>query len=90
MFTAHQGMPGISKSSHNPPSSRLDDDVFNQVHNEILLALPRRELDLVLPHLEFVRLTSHHVLHAAGATLTSGYFCNAGMFSQQVVMSDGA
>ena len=83
-------MPGISKPFHYPPSSRRDDDIFNQVHNEILLALPRRELDLLLPHLELVRLTSHQVLHIAGATLKSGYFCNAGMFSQQVVMSDGA
>ena len=53
-----------------------------------MLALPRRELDLLLPHLELVRLTSHQVLHIAGATLKSGYFCNAGMFSQQVVMPD--
>jgi CRP-like cAMP-binding protein len=42
-----------------------------------------------LPKLEFVRLKPHQVLHEAGERLKSTYFCNAGMFSQQVVMADG-
>jgi CRP-like cAMP-binding protein len=54
-----------------------------------LLALPRNELDLLLPILEFVRLQAHQVLHEAGETLKSGYFCNSGMFSQQIVVPDG-
>jgi CRP-like cAMP-binding protein len=53
--------------------------------NEILLGLPRKELEVVLPRLELVRLKPHQVLHEAGDTLRSSYFCNAGMFSQQVV-----
>ena len=54
-----------------------------------MLALPRNELDLLLPNLEFVRLQAHQVLHEAGETLKSGYFCNAGMFSQQIVVPAG-
>jgi CRP-like cAMP-binding protein len=54
-----------------------------------LLGLPRKELEVLLPKLEFVRLKSHQVLHEVGETLKSSYFCNAGMFSQQVVMPDG-
>jgi hypothetical protein len=54
-----------------------------------LLGLPRKELDVLLPKLEFVRLKAHQVLHEVGETLKSSYFCNAGMFSQQVVMPDG-
>ena len=70
------------------PSSRRDGD-GNHVHNEILLALPRAERDAVLPKLEFVRLKLHQVLHEAGETLRSAYFCNSGMFSVLNVMPDG-
>lgn len=43
----------------------------------------------MLPKLEFVRLKSHQVVHEAGETLKSGYFCNSGMFSVLNVMPDG-
>jgi CRP-like cAMP-binding protein len=46
-------------------------------------------LEVLSPKLEFVRLRAHQVLHEVGETLKSSYFCNAGMFSQQVVMPDG-
>jgi CRP-like cAMP-binding protein len=69
-------------------SSRKDGD-GNQVENEILLALPRTEYEAVLPKLEFVRLKLHQVLHEAGETLKSAYFCNSGMFSVLNVMPDG-
>jgi CRP-like cAMP-binding protein len=39
--------------------------------------------------LELVRLKLHQVLHEAGDTLKSGYFCNSGMFSILTVMPDG-
>jgi CRP-like cAMP-binding protein len=70
------------------PPSRHDDD-GNPVHNEILLNLPSQEWDVISPKLEFVRLPLHHVLHEAGETIKSGYFCNAGMFSVLTVMPDG-
>jgi CRP-like cAMP-binding protein len=70
------------------PSPRQDGD-GNQVRNEILLALSRSESDLILPKLEFVRLKLHQVLHEAGETLRSAYFCNSGMFSVLNVMPDG-
>jgi CRP-like cAMP-binding protein len=61
----------------------------NPVANEVLLALPRVEYDAVLPKLEFVRLKLHQVIHEAGETLRSAYFCNSGMFSVLNVMPDG-
>jgi CRP-like cAMP-binding protein len=83
--------PGISSRSQNrPASSRRDDDSRDQVQNEVLLALPRKELEVLLPKLELVRLKAHQVLHDVGQTLKSNYFCNAGMFSQQVVVPDGS
>jgi CRP-like cAMP-binding protein len=69
------------------PSKRDGDG--NHVHNEILLALPRAESEALLPKLEFVRLKLHQVLHEAGETLKSAYFCNSGMFSVLNVMPDG-
>ena len=61
----------------------------NHVHNEILLSLPQVELEAILPELEFVRLTQHHLLHESGDTLKSAYFCNHGMVSILTVFPDG-
>lgn len=91
---------GKSSPSHSTAVSRRDgnsrttapskrDGDGNQVHNEILLALPHAEREAVLPKLEFVRLKLHQVLHEAGDTLKSAYFCNSGMFSVLNVMPDG-
>jgi CRP-like cAMP-binding protein len=77
-----------SGDSRANASSRRDGD-GNHVHNEILLALPRVESEVVLPKLEFVRLKLHQVIHEAGETLKSLYFCNSGMFSVLNVMPDG-
>src|SRR5580700_4439477 len=74
--------------SRKTASSRSDGD-GNQVHNEILLALPRAESEMVLPKLELVRLKLHQLLHEPGETLKSAYFCNSGMFSVLNVMPDG-
>jgi CRP-like cAMP-binding protein len=74
--------------SRGNASPKRDDD-GNAVENEILLALPRAECDAILPKLEFVRLKLHQVLHEAGETLKSAYFCNSGMFSVLNVMPDG-
>jgi len=71
----------------SPPSTRDGDG--NHVYNEILLGLPLKESDMLLPKLEFVRLKLHQVLHEAGGTLKSGYFCNSGMFSVLTVTPDG-
>ena len=70
------------------PSSNRDGD-GNHIHNQILLDLPAEESDKLLPKLELVQLKLHQVLHEAGATLKSGYFCNSGMFSVLTVMPDG-
>ena len=61
----------------------------NPVYNETLLALPGTESEAVMPKLEFVRMKLHQVIHEAGETLRSVYFCNSGMFSILNVMPDG-
>ena len=75
-------------NSRGTASSRRDGD-GNPVLNEVLLALPRGEFETVVPKLEFVRLKLHQVLHEAGESLKSMYFCNSGMFSILNVMPDG-
>lgn len=72
----------------SPPSSQVKVD-GNQIHNEILLSLSPQESEMVLPHLEFVRLNTHHVLHEPGDTLKSAYFPNSGLVSILSVFPDG-
>jgi CRP-like cAMP-binding protein len=61
----------------------------NHIHNRILLELPQREQDLIVPKLEFVRLTTQQILHEVGDSLKSGYFCDTGMVSILSVFPDG-
>ena len=61
----------------------------NHIQNLILLSLPQKELDTLLPKLEFVRLGIHHVLHEVGETIKSGYFINTGIMSVLAVQPDG-
>jgi len=61
----------------------------NHIHNEILRELPRNEFGMVFPKLELVRLQPRQVLHEAGDTLRSAYFCNTGIISILSVLSDG-
>jgi CRP-like cAMP-binding protein len=75
-----------AKSSSKPPLLTSDG---NPVHNEILLGLPPKELDLLLSNLELVRLKTHHLLHEPGDTLKSAYFCNSGLVSILSVFPDG-
>jgi len=72
----------------SPAPTNRDGD-GNHIYNEILRELPPKESDTLLPKLEFVRLKLHQVLHEAGETLKSGYFCNSGMFSVLTVTPDG-
>ncbi len=72
----------------NAPSPHRDGD-GNHIHNQILLALPPKELGRLLPKLEYVRLLHHQVLHEAGETLKSAYFCNSGILSVLNLMPEG-
>jgi CRP-like cAMP-binding protein len=59
------------------------------VYNEILRELPRNEAGTIFPKLELIRLQPRQVLHDAGDTLRSAYFCNTGLISILSVLSDG-
>ena len=80
--------PSSARARNTSPPLNRDGD-GNHIRNEILRSLPPEELEIVLPKLEFVRLKLRQVLHEAGESLKSAYFCNSGMFSVVSVMRDG-
>jgi len=59
------------------------------VSNIILLSLSDSDYGSLRPHLEFVSLPNHRVLHEAGGKLEFAYFPNRGLISLVVVMKDG-
>jgi CRP-like cAMP-binding protein len=78
------GFPG-----KRPISASASDGDGNHIHNKILLGLPAKEADMLLPKLEFVRLRVHQVLHEPGDTLKSAYFVDSGLVSILSVFPDG-
>ena len=80
------GPPPISGKGFADPKRDGDG---NPVLNKILLQLPPEEFDLLTAKLEFVRLKRYQVVHEAGETFKSAYFCNSGVFSLVNIMPDG-
>jgi CRP-like cAMP-binding protein len=88
-----QRVSGASRESvvtvNFPTSSSASDGDGNNIHNKVLLGLPPKEAEMLIPKLEFVRLKVHHVLHEPGDTLKSAYFPNSGLVSILSVFPDG-
>jgi len=59
------------------------------VSNKILLSISDGDYSSLRPHLEYVSLPNHLVLHEAGGKVESAYFLNRGLISLVVVMKDG-
>lgn len=59
------------------------------VSNIILLSMVDADYDLLRPHLEYVELPNHLVLHEASGKLEFAYFPNCGLVSLVVAMKDG-
>src|ERR1700685_4514027 len=59
------------------------------VSSLILLSISNSDYALLRPHLEYVSLPNHLVLHEAGGKLDFAYFPNWGLISLVVVMKDG-
>ncbi len=79
----------------SPISARLtrkavrSDGDGNAIRNEILLAIPRKECDLLFSKLTLVKLKLHDVLQEAGGPIEFTYFPNTAMASILNVMADG-
>jgi CRP-like cAMP-binding protein len=59
------------------------------VNNKLLLSISDSDYSSLRPHLEYVSLPNHLVLHQAGGKLEFAYFPNRGLISLVVVMKDG-
>ena len=59
------------------------------VSNLILLSISDSDYGSLRPHLEYLNLPNHLVLHESGATLEFAHFLNQGLISLVVVMKDG-
>ena len=59
------------------------------VGNRILLSISDRDYSALRPHLEYVSLPNHLVIHEAGGKLEFAYFPSRGMISLVVVMNNG-
>jgi CRP-like cAMP-binding protein len=70
-------------------SGERTNTVGKPVSNIVLLSISDSDYNSLRPHLEYVSLPNHLVLHEAGATLEFAYFPNRGLISLVVVMKDG-
>src|SRR5208282_186092 len=59
------------------------------VSSLILLSISESDYSALRPHLGYVSLPNHLVLHEAGGKLDFAYFPNRGLISLVVVMKDG-
>jgi CRP-like cAMP-binding protein len=59
------------------------------VSSLILLSISDSDYSSLRPHLEYVSLPDHLVLHEAGGKLEFAYFPNRGLISLVVIMKDG-
>src|SRR3984957_10704849 len=57
--------------------------------NKLLAALPRKDFEFLLPHLEAVQIARGTVLCEPGSEVDQVYFPLSGMISMVVVMRDG-
>lgn len=74
----------VKTEGHAPPA--IDGQ---PIENEILLSLPEKELEALIPQLTFVELRTHDVLHEPGEPIKFGYFLNTGMTSILTVLAEG-
>jgi len=70
-----------ARTRKRSPQLPHSDGDGNQIHNEILLSLPREERDMVFSKLEFVRLKSLQLLHEVGDATAN---CGLSQFFSQV------
>jgi CRP-like cAMP-binding protein len=78
-----------SKDLHDVRSGERTNAAGKPVSNLILLSTSDSDYSLLRPHLEYVKLPNHLVLHEAGGKLECAYFPNRGLISLVVVMKDG-
>ena len=85
----HTSKPKLEVVPRSTLPVHLTDAKGNVVYSRILLSLPGKEYDALLPHLEFVELRLKQSLHESPDGLEYGYFLNFGLTSLVIVTNDG-
>jgi len=90
-FSAKQqkGAPLLMPKKRNSRRSPRRAISGKPVENETLLAMSEREWRLIVPHLRFMDLPDHLVLHEPHGPLKYLYFPNSGLISLVIFMQDG-
>jgi CRP-like cAMP-binding protein len=78
-----------SKDFQIAQSGQRTNPAGKPVSNLILLALSDSDYSALRPHLKYVSLPNHLVLHEVGESIEFAYFLNRGLISLVVVMKDG-
>src|ERR1700691_6675147 len=81
-FMEGKGLPLVRSGERTNPEGK-------PVSSLILLSIPDSDYHSLRPHLEYVSLPNHLVLHEPGRKLEFAYFPNRGLISLVVVMKDG-
>jgi CRP-like cAMP-binding protein len=79
----------MTRTSTTSPHSKKTGANGHQIHNKILLALPKAELSSLLANLEYIQLGTPTILNETGERIKYAYFLNDGLASVLNIMSDG-
>src|SRR5580704_4001220 len=71
-----------------PPGARTNPE-GKPIRNKVLLGASDEEFRLIRPHLQFVDLPDHLVLHRSHQSVKFAYFPNQGLISLVVEMENG-
>jgi CRP-like cAMP-binding protein len=74
------------QQSQRPPERSAEG---TPIANKLLLSIPDREFNLLLPKLEFLELPRYQILHEPGQRIEFDYFLNRGMASLVILTRDG-
>lgn len=88
----HSSVKGACVESKNlqvVQSGERTNAAGKQVSNVVLRSISNDDYSSIRPHLEYVRLPNHVVLHEVGRKLEFAYFPNRGLVSLVVVMKNG-
>jgi CRP-like cAMP-binding protein len=77
------------KSSRVVRSGERTNPAGKPVGNKLLLAMNDKEFRLIRPHLEFLDMPHHSILHEPHRRLKAAYFPNNGLISLVVVLNQG-
>ena len=81
-------VPCSAKFRLEAPQVRFD-NAGHVIQNDLLSNLSAGEFTVLRPHLEWVRLPIHSILHQSGEDIESGFFLNEGITSLVVFTNDG-